>query len=348
MFASALFVALFAQTKPKTWDLVCGGDIMLNGVSSKTNVFKEMRVEREALLYANLEIPLTNTSERTKMKTAEEIRNRDQYVLKADPKHIGNLKSAGFDVVSLGNNHTMDGGVPGLRQMLPILDQAKIAYCGAGENWAAAIRPTVVTSSTGTKVAFISYLSFLNSVSLRKCTPAKTSEPGIAALTLHGKNGPKEVALIKSIVTKAKQGADVLVVCLHWGVEKAPLPSKYQVDMARLFVDAGADVIVGNHPHVLQPSELYKEKPIIYSIGNLVNPRSGNTALYRLRFEGNRLISATASNWRYENGRVRIATQKTQAFLSAESALEKMNQSQGLIKAFIRKNLKLNSKPPVL
>jgi poly-gamma-glutamate capsule biosynthesis protein CapA/YwtB (metallophosphatase superfamily) len=321
----------------KGWTLVCGGDIMLNSVSPRVDVFGAMRVPSDAIFYANLEIPLTNTRDRTTRKTAEEIRNRDQYVLKADPGHIRNLKSAGFDVVSLGNNHTMDGGNAGLRQMLPLLNQAKIAYCGAGETWKDAIQPAIVTAPDGTRVAFISYLSFLNRFSLLKCDPATTTKPGIAALTLGGKSGPDEVKRIQNIVTKAKAGADMLVVCLHWGVEKAPLPSRYQVDMARLFVDAGADAIIGNHPHVLQPGELYQGKPIIYSIGNLVNSRSGNTALYSLRFEGNRLVGAMAKNWVYQSGRVRPTKQNTDGFVRAESALEKWGQSQGLIKAFIEK-----------
>jgi hypothetical protein len=336
-----LLLGVPLDIKP-TWSLVCGGDIMLNGVSTRRDTFRKLPIAKDAIFYANLEIPLTDTAEQTTRKTPKELREKQQFILKANPKHIGNLVSAGLDVVSLGNNHAMDGGASGLLQMQQLLTRSKIQFCGAGSNWAEAVKPKIVIAPDNTRVAFISYLSFLNRESLRKCTPATTTLPGIAALTLSGEKGKQQLALLQGIVERAKRNADMLVVCLHWGVERAPLPSAYQVDLARLFVDAGADAIVGSHPHVLQPAELYRGKPILYSLGNFVHPGTGNTALYELTFTRSKLIGAKPYNLVYRGGVVSPTQQNLTPFLKAEAKLESSLATQGLINAFIQKTLKPN------
>lgn len=291
-------------SKDKVWEMVVGGDIMLNSVSSSVDVFGSWKPSPQVLFYANLEIPLTNTRERTRNKTAAEIARRDQYILKADPRHIRNLLKANLDVVSLGNNHAMDGGVTGLQDVLNILDKNGIPRCGAGMNLQEAMEPAVVTTRTGIKVAFVSHLSFLNQGSINKCGPATESEPGIFGLTLGGKSGPEEFEKLKQIVDDARKKADLVYVCPHWGIEKMPKPAPFQVSMAHLYIDAGADGVIGNHPHVLQPAEVYKGKPIFYSLGNLVHPRYGNTAVYRVMYDGKEFKSFSFVPLRYSGGRI--------------------------------------------
>jgi poly-gamma-glutamate capsule biosynthesis protein CapA/YwtB (metallophosphatase superfamily) len=288
----------------KVWEMVVGGDIMLNSVSASTDVFGSWRPSKDVLFYANLEIPLTNTSERTRRKTPEEIARRDQYVLKADPRHIRNLLKGNLDVVSLGNNHAMDGGVSGLNDVLRILDQNKIPRCGAGMNLQEAMEPALVTTKTGIKVAFVSHLSFLNQSSINKCSQATEDEPGVFGLTLAGKSGPTEFERVKAIVDNAKTKADLVFICPHWGIEKMPRPAPFQVSMAHLYIDAGADGVIGNHPHVLQPAEVYKGKPIFYSLGNLVHPRYGNTAVYRVTYVDKEFRSYSFVPLRYSAGRI--------------------------------------------
>ena len=309
MHPMLVFAALNGAFHIRTgeWNLFCGGDIMLNGVSASVPVFKGISVPANAIFYANLEIPLTNTSERTRRKTAADIAARNQYVLKADPGHIKNLVSAGIDVVSLGNNHALDGGVSGLKQTTSLLDSYRIQRCGAGVNWVDATKPTVVVAPDGTRVAFISYLSFLSLGGLRACTPATATTAGVAALTLGGKSGPAELERLQKIVVRARKDADLVVVALHWGIEKQPYPAPFQVSLGRLFVDAGADVVLGAHPHVLQPAELYKGKPIIYSLGNFVNPGGGQAAIYKLTFRKNEYRSARILPTSYSGGRVRFS-----------------------------------------
>ena len=277
---------------------------MLNGVSPSVRAFKDLAIPSEAIFYANLEIPLTNVPGRTPYKSAAELKAKKQFILKADPRHIADLVSAGIDVVSLGNNHAMDGGADGLGQMLGLLDKKGIAHAGAGDDWMKATEPAVVIAANGTRVAFVSYLSFISVEGLRHCTPAKASTPGIAVLTLDGKNGTPELARLKRIVDKARAQADVVVIALHWGVERQPFPAAYQVSLGRLFIDAGADAVIGAHPHVLQPAELYKRKPIIYSLGNFVNPGGGESAIYKLTFEKSTFKEAKIIPTSYAGGRV--------------------------------------------
>ena len=299
-----LLLLALAQVQPKTWDLYAAGDIMLNGVPASRPVFKNIKIPKEAIFYANQEIPLTNVREQTPHKSAADVQAKKQFILKADPKHIANLRAAGIDVVSLGNNHAMDGGKSGLKQMLALLDKNGIKHAGAGVNWAKAVEPAIVVAADGTRVAFLSYLSFLGPEALLKCTPAKTNAPGIAVLTLLGNHGPKELKILQAVLKNAKSKADVVVVALHWGVERQPLPAPYQVALGRLFVDAGADVVLGAHPHVLEPGELYKGKPIIYSLGNFTNPGGGSSAVYKLTFARNQFRAATILPTNYSSGRV--------------------------------------------
>ena len=314
---------MFFSVQVKTWDLFCAGDIMLNGVSTSVTVFKNISVPPGAIFYANLEIPLTNVKERTPRKSAAEVKAKTQFILTASPKHINDLVSAGIDVVSLGNNHAMDGGASGITQMLSILDKAGIKHSGAGENWAKAVEPAIVVAPDGTRVAFVSYLSFLSLEALRKCTPAKMNKPGIATLTTLGLSGVPELLRLKSIVDKARLQADVVVIALHWGVERQPFPAPYQVSLGRLFVDAGADVVLGAHPHVLQPAERYKGKPIIYSLGNFVNPGGGSSAIYKLTFDKKKFLFANIIPTTYSGGAVSYSERSPTSISQFESVFLK-------------------------
>lgn len=301
---------------------------MLNGVASSRPVFRALRIPSTAVFYANLEIPLTNVSERTSRKSAADVQAKKQFILTADTKHIANLKSAGIDVVSLGNNHAMDAGASGLNQMVKLLDGAGIRHAGAGADWSKAVEPAIVIAPDGTRVAFLSYLSFLSHEALRKCTPATITSSGIATLTMMGKNGPAELKTLRAIVDKAKAKADLVVVALHWGIERQPFPAAYQVSLGRLFVDAGADVVLGAHPHVLQPAEVYKGKPIIYSLGNFVNPGGGSSAIYKLTFSGSKFQYGNIWQTSYSGGVVKTGVWNPSSILNQEPGLLKRYPSK--------------------
>ncbi|RYG32517.1 CapA family protein [bacterium] len=270
-----LLAALLMVTTPTT--IVFGGDAMFNAIPPSKKPLAELAPQFKSADVAiiNLEIPLTNSTTRTTRKTAAELKRKDQFVLKADPRHMAHVKAAGIDMVSLANNHALDYGPKGLSEMIAALDKAGIAHTGAGRNADEAERVAVIRRGRQ-RIGLVSYLAFMSSGSLKKCTPATENSAGVAVLSFGGK--PNN-AKVKAIVRRARQSCDVLIVALHWGIEKQTKPTGYQRALGQAFIDAGADVIWGHHPHVLQPTETYRGKPIMFSMGNLVSPRPGKSAL---------------------------------------------------------------------
>lgn len=318
-----MLLALTLAMAAPTWTLVLGGDIMLNGISPKSDPFKGIsRVLQDAdLAIANLEIPLTAATRPTSRKSKEELKAKSQFILKADPRHGAWLKASGLDLVSLGNNHMSDYGGKGIAESRGILDDAGIGYAGAGKNWAEARAAATFTLPDGQRVALISYLAFLTDKALRKCGPATGKQAGIAVLPLGGAIGKRAKAALQAAVTRAREDGEFVIVALHWGIEREPVPTHYQVALGRAFVDAGVDVVWGHHPHVLQGSEVYKGKPILYSTGNLVSSRPATTALYRLTFEGLRFKSAEILPAKISKGAVTLLEGKvaTTALAAARS-----------------------------
>lgn len=307
------------------WTLVVGGDVMLNGIKPSADVFKGIAplVRGADLAYANLEIPLTQVGSRTSRKSAAEIAARHQFVLRADPGHTRYLAAAGFDTMSLGNNHALDYGPAGLADFVNRLDDEKIAWFGAGRNWREA-RRLQVHEVGGVRIGFLSFLSFNSPNAMRKCTPATGKSAGVATLTITGVPDKTAIPRIKAIVEAAKRDCDLLAVALHWGIEKQTQPAPNQVRLGRMFIDQGADLVIGAHPHVLQPAELYKGKPILYSLGNLISPRGGETALYSLRYEGTELKAADFFPAKIAGGKVTLTAKKPSrppSALAVEKAL---------------------------
>ncbi len=177
------------------------------------------------------------------------------YTFRADPRGFGRLRGAGFQVVSLANNHTGDFGSRAFADMLAQLPDHGIAPVGGGLNRAAAHAPLIRTVRT-TTIGFLAYCE-IDPFSFA----ATATSPGHAWL---------DPVLVKADISAARPHVDFLVVFAHWGIEYQPGQSADQRAMARLAIDAGADLVVGSHPHVIQPHELYSGKPIIYSLGNFV------------------------------------------------------------------------------
>ena len=176
--------------------------------------------------------------------------------LRGSPHWAEVLKSAGVGVVTLANNHVMDYGWAGLLHTTAALDRAGIRYVGAGRNRRDACAPLILTVS-GRRIAFLAR----SAVIVTAPTYAGEDEPGIAFL-----DREETVAAIRS----SRATADLVVLLIHWGVEEYSYPSATQRSMARAFVDAGADVILGHHPHVLQGMEQYGAGLIAYSLGNFL------------------------------------------------------------------------------
>ena len=285
-FASSRFAMFFPQPIPETKPhvLVVGGDIMLNGIrvgsGPLAGVASTFRKADFAL--ANLEVPLTNARQPTSRKSAKELKAKTQFVLKADPRHISALKNAGFDVVGIANNHAMDYGAAGVAQERALLAKADIRATGAGPTGEVAASLTIVTGKGGFRVGLLAALAFVGRDALRKCGPAGPKSPGVNVLAFDGRIDDAARAKLQSWIGAARKRCDYLVVALHWGIERQTRPTSYQIALGHAAVDAGADLVWGAHPHVLQPTETYHGVPILYSTGNLVSPLPGRTALYRL------------------------------------------------------------------
>jgi poly-gamma-glutamate capsule biosynthesis protein CapA/YwtB (metallophosphatase superfamily) len=177
------------------------------------------------------------------------------YSFRADPKALGGLNEAGFGVVSLANNHMYDWGAPALLDTVRRVREAGVRTVGAGQNDLEAHYPLVVDLA-GVRLAFLAYVD----VEPKDAT-AGPDRPGVAWL---------EAERVVADIRFARSLADVLVVLPHWGIEYAKLPSRNQVALAHQMIDAGADLVIGSHPHVVQPVEPYHSRWIAYSLGNFV------------------------------------------------------------------------------
>jgi poly-gamma-glutamate capsule biosynthesis protein CapA/YwtB (metallophosphatase superfamily) len=197
------------------------------------------------LTFGNLEGPVSDVG-----------RNRHHlYSFRADPKAIEGLKLAGFDVMSLANNHTYDWDPPALLDTLRRLRESGIAPVGAGANDLEAHYPQLVNLA-GLKLAFLAYVNVEP-----KAAIAAPDKPGVAWL---------ELDRVLADIRFARPLADLVVVGLHWGNEYASQPQRSQVALAHQMIDAGADLVVGGHPHAVQPLEQYRGRWIAYSLGNFV------------------------------------------------------------------------------
>src|SRR5262249_21570945 len=204
------------------------------------------------LVVANHEGPLTR---RTIPSDKLEI-GRKRYWYRAAPESAETLAASGIGVVSLANNHVTDFGPEGLADTLIALDDAGIAHCGAGPDTRAARRPAVVEVG-GMRVGFLSLMQRYQ-MYLEEQVYATAHQPGTALLR------PSRLA---RDIGRLRERVDLCVVLVHWGRNYRPL-TDYQQRVAEQIVAAGADLVVGHHPHVPHPVDTVGGVPVLYSLGN--------------------------------------------------------------------------------
>jgi poly-gamma-glutamate synthesis protein (capsule biosynthesis protein) len=174
-------------------------------------------------------------------------------------KAISGLTYAGFQTLTVANNHSNGpGGHPAFSDMLQNLRASNIGVMGGGDTLAEARAPSIQTIK-GVKFALLGYHDFA-------VVPAQ----GPAATDTSWGLAPAKVALVTEDVAAARAKADIVIPYFHWGIEYTKVPTKAQQTLARAAIDAGADMVLGNHPHWTQGIEEYKGKLIIYSMGNFV------------------------------------------------------------------------------
>lgn len=284
--AFIVFSPLFAQDSTVT--LRFGGDCLLaehyeRSVCESLDIaFRGFELLRSAdLAMVNLECPVTVRGEKV----------TKPFNFRMHPKFLTALKKSGIDIVNIANNHIYDYGSIGLFDTIVNLDSVGILHVGAGKTHEEAHRP-VVLNVKGKKVGFLGYYGG------GEAPPARRSKPGVAE---------RAVSLIKKDVAKLKRDSvDFIIVNLHWGTEKATEPDTSQVGFAHALIDAGVDLIVGHHPHVLQGIERYRNGVIAYSLGNFIfggkNLSSYDTALLEVKLFGTEaeytLVPIRVTDWR--------------------------------------------------
>ena len=197
------------------------------------------------------------------------------WTFRAHPDRVKYLKEMGVDLALLANNHVYDYGKDAMLDTLDTLTGAGISYFGAGANLEEAMKPVYVELD-GKTVAFVA----ASRAEKNKKTPQATDdEPGILRCY--------DPALFIEVIKEARANADFVVACVHWGTERSTVLEEEQLDTARQYIDAGADMIVGSHSHCLQGMEYYNGKPIIYSLGNFwFDEYYEDTMLVNIRIHG--------------------------------------------------------------
>ncbi len=264
------------EQKTAEWTLMLAGDSLLTRpIGDGVNPFDR---QRPSLRSADLAI--INVETAISDATAKEVK---QYNFKSPVKFAQLMHEAGVDVGSLANNHSMDFGDQGMIDTVDALREAGVTPIGAGVNRQQALIPSV-HSIKGVKVAVIGASQVIPDPSWI----ATDTSVGVASA---GKSlsDAESLALIAT-VREAKRTNDVVIVFLHWGIERQVCPTEMQRNTAQALHEAGAAIVVGAHPHVLQPIVRTGNNITAYSLGNFIwDPRSGITAdsgILELRFSG--------------------------------------------------------------
>lgn len=200
---------------------------------------------RSDINFCNLECPLSDMGY---------IRG----MFRGDPIYAEGLKRAGFDVVSIANNHAFDASEDGFVATMNNLEKAQILYVGGGRNFKDARLPRIMRVK-GLKVAFLAYTALSDNGFYDDV--AGEDKPGIL---------PFSPPLILEDIRNIRYQCDILILSIHWGAEENLYIHNKAIEFAHQFINEGVDVILGHHPHVIKGIEIYKGKPIFYSFGNFI------------------------------------------------------------------------------
>ena len=239
--------------------------------------------EQGDVVFGNLESPITSSS--------KGLYKTGKIVLKAEPESITALTSAGFNLLSLSNNHIMDYYEKGLFDTMESLDQNGIVHAGGGRNIEEA-RQMAVIEKNGIRIGLLAYTDMAELVF--------AGDPYLSFAAGPEKSGvvPRKYETIKEDIQKNRDQVDLLAVSLHWGIEESFRVTDEQVDFAHRLIDDGADIILGHHPHQFQGIELYKGKPILYSMGNILFDQNESenmeSFIVDMRYKGTELVGLSA------------------------------------------------------
>lgn len=256
-------------------------DAQMRGLASASN--SELIIDwlREAdVAFANLETTLAESKPYYHPRPTT-------YKFRADPSNAGSLRSLGIDVVSLANNHVFDYGDSAFIETLKALDDVGIKHVGAGLNLDEALNPVILDIKKH-RIAFLGFATVFPITGI-----ASHDRPGVAAVRnkiiyefeswrlptdlrpgyahlpkIRESPIDEDLRMMKDCIKGAKDRSDFVVVSVHWGREYEDIPSEGQRELGHNIIDAGADLVIGHHPHTAQAIEIYNDKYIFYSLGN--------------------------------------------------------------------------------
>lgn len=244
----------------KPVSLIFTGDILLEGttLSAYQNSGLDgilsgdlaQHLQSADILMINEEFPFGTTGEKAPDK---------QYTFRTDPKYVTAFQDMGVDLVGLANNHVLDFGQSALLETFQALEGAGLRYAGAGADLSRA-KEIQIFDIGGKRFGFLA----ASRVWPEASWAAGEGRPGVF--------GTYDPAMLLSQITSAKEeeACDFVTVFVHWGIERNQLPEDYQRSLAAQYAAAGADLVIGMHPHVLQGVEIIDQTPVFYSLGNFI------------------------------------------------------------------------------
>lgn len=241
-------------------------NLLRRGVTIENGISEPLlsRMREVDIMMVNNEFPYTDRGTPTEGKT---------YTFRADTSTVSYLEDMGADIVSLANNHCYDFGEVGLLDTLDTLEGAGIPYVGAGRNLEEASKPVYFISGD-IKIAVVSATQIE-----RLDNPDTKGATAISPGVFRCWNPDK----LYETVAQAKANSDFVVVYIHWGTENVTEPDWAQLDQAPELVKAGADLIIGDHPHCLQGIQYFDNVPVIYSLGNFwFNSKTVDTCMVQV------------------------------------------------------------------
>ena len=249
-----------AEPEISDFSMFFTGDVMVQrctdlyeseGINRIISEYIEQEMVSADMTVINNEFPFSNRGTQHPDK---------QFTFRVDPKYVSMLQDMGVDVASLANNHALDFQIDALLDTFTTLDEAGIPYVGAGETKERA-EEAIFIEAGGRTVGVLS----ASRVIPVGAWNIENRQPGLFCTY----DSTRLVERIKEI----EEQCDYVVVFVHWGIERNALPEEYQHNLAKQYIDAGADLVVGNHSHVPQGIEYYKGVPIVYCLGNFIfNP----------------------------------------------------------------------------
>ena len=277
--AESLELSSEENTENQAAELIFAGDILLSdhvlsayergsGISGVVGSGFLEEIRNADIFMANQEFPFSSRGEQAPDK---------QYTFRLPPEKVSMFHEMGIDIVTLANNHALDFGTDALLDTCRTLDDTGIYRVGAGSLEEAKCWQTI--EAGGKRIGFLGATRVIPVADWA----ATAYSPGMLATY--------DPTVLLEQIQAAKAVNDYVIVYVHWGVEREEFPKDYQKELGRQYIDAGADLVIGSHPHVLQGIEYYKGKPIVYSLGNFVFGSSiPKTMLLKVRLEGNEAV----------------------------------------------------------